>query len=184
MSKQVQLSSEKYIKTKAKELSFFECYASQNWYVSFELVTVIVSKQMPSDNICLAIYLLDKGCLSLKSTNYRFNMTLSEYKDYVSHLMEAEQRPFEVISVEMVHNLIFGAIDYADEYGFSPNKGWIITRHFLNEDLITDEIDSIEFGKDGKPFYISGPYDNMNHILATLKKTAGEGNFDFISHLD
>ena len=184
MSKQVQFSSEKYIKTKARELPFFECYASQGWYISFELVTVIVSKQMPSGNICLAIYLLDKGCLGLKNTNYKFNMTLAEYKDFVNQVMEAEERPFEVISVENVHNLIFGAIDYADEYGFLPERGWSITRYFLNEDLITDEIDNIEFGKDGKPFYISGPYDNVNHILATLKRTAGEGNFDFISHLD
>lgn len=39
---------------------------------------------------------------------------------------------------------------------------------------------SFAFGKDGKPSYISGPYDNEDRILRTLNKTCGEGNFTFI----
>jgi hypothetical protein len=39
------------------------------------------------------------------------------------------------------------------------------------------------FGKDGKPFYISGPNENQNQskkIVEKLLRNCGEGNFDYI----
>ena len=39
------------------------------------------------------------------------------------------------------------------------------------------------FGKDGKPFYISGPNENKNQskkIVEKLFRNCGEGNFDYI----
>ena len=40
-----------------------------------------------------------------------------------------------------------------------------------------------EFGKDGKPLYVSGPYDTpakIRKIMRTLTEKVGEGNFDFM----
>ena len=39
---------------------------------------------------------------------------------------------------------------------------------------------AIEFGRKGKPFYVSGPYDNPDKIVAKLRETVGEGNFDYL----
>ncbi len=41
----------------------------------------------------------------------------------------------------------------------------------------------LEFGKDGKPFYISGPRDNADRIIATLKEHVGNGNFHYLLSL-
>jgi hypothetical protein len=44
----------------------------------------------------------------------------------------------------------------------------------------------LEFGKDGKPFYVSGPYDDqrkIDRILHTLERTAGKGNYEYVIHL-
>jgi len=37
----------------------------------------------------------------------------------------------------------------------------------------------ITFGRDGMPFYASGPYDNPTAVLRTLEQSAGAGNFHF-----
>jgi hypothetical protein len=37
----------------------------------------------------------------------------------------------------------------------------------------------IEFGKDGQPFYLNGPYDNPAAVLRTLERSVGAGNFQF-----
>ncbi|MCU0448147.1 MAG: hypothetical protein MUE85_24870 [Microscillaceae bacterium] len=174
------LSPEKYIQTKVKALPYYECWASEGWTNSHELVTLIISKEMPSGHICLGIYLVDKGCLGLKNTYYRFNMPIEEYESFINDILMRENRDMEEIEVEDAHNLIFGAIDYADELGFKPNKDWAITKYFLNEDLITDGIDDIEFGKNGRPIFINGPFDNIKLVLATLNRTVGEGNYDFV----
>jgi hypothetical protein len=180
INKNQPLSPEKYIRTKVANLPYVVCYASADWQLSYELVTVLIGKEMPSGNICLGLFLIDKGCLGLKNTSYRFNLSPEEYESQIDKIVNAEGRDFVKISPTNMHNLIFGAIDYAEELGFQPNKDWAITKYFLNEDLITDDIDEIPFGKDGKPFYIAGPFDNTNHIIATLKRNLGEGNFDFV----
>jgi hypothetical protein len=38
---------------------------------------------------------------------------------------------------------------------------------------------TITFGKDGKPLYICGPYDDPRAVIRTLERTAGRGNFGF-----
>jgi hypothetical protein len=39
----------------------------------------------------------------------------------------------------------------------------------------------LTFGREGKPFYVAGPRDNVQRILRQLEKTAGPGNFDYIA---
>ncbi len=38
----------------------------------------------------------------------------------------------------------------------------------------------LECGRNGKPCYFCGPYDDPSNILKTLTKTLGEGNFDYV----
>ena len=38
----------------------------------------------------------------------------------------------------------------------------------------------VEVGKNGKPFFVAGPYDNATHIIKQLEKTAGPGNYDYL----
>jgi len=39
------------------------------------------------------------------------------------------------------------------------------------------ETSRITFGRDGVPFYVSGPYDNPRSVVRTLDRTCGEGNY-------
>ena len=38
-------------------------------------------------------------------------------------------------------------------------------------------------GRDGQPFYISGPYDNPRAVVDTLEATAGGGNYHYMVHV-
>ena len=176
MSKK-QLSPVKYITTKAKILPFHECFISQDWNKR-GMASILISKRMPSGNFIAALYLVDVFCLGLKNTLYRFNLSQLEYDELYDQFNQNED--FIPCKLEMAHNIIYGAIDYADELGFAPNSDFKVTEKLLDEDLITDDIDTIELGKDGKPFFIAGPDDNINRIIAILNKKIGEGNYDFL----
>jgi len=42
---------------------------------------------------------------------------------------------------------------------------------------------NVSFGKEGKPLYISSPYDSemkSKSVVNTLMRTCGSGNFDYI----
>lgn len=42
---------------------------------------------------------------------------------------------------------------------------------------------TIPLGVDGKPFFVSGPYDDVPRIMAQLKKAVGPGSFEFVAQL-
>jgi hypothetical protein len=41
----------------------------------------------------------------------------------------------------------------------------------------------ITFGRDGTPMYIQGPHDDTFRIMATLRKSVGDGNFHYLTQL-
>lgn len=172
------LSPKKYIISKAAQLPLHECLINDQWNES-GLATIIICKKMPSGNYTVALFLVDIFCLGLKNTLYQFNLSELEYGEFLDKACSKED--FLECNLETAHNIIFGAIDYAEELGFKPNQDFKITEYFLDPDLITDEIDEIEFGKDGKPFFINGPNDNIPKVLATLNKVVGKGNYEVLN---
>ncbi len=180
------LSPMAYIKTKTKNLPFGTCYSSYDEYEQESatgLDTVIVSRIMPSGKLIVGMYLVDLFCLGIKNTVFNFAMTTNEYEAFVAMVQSSERRELFEIEHSMASNLVFGALDYAEQLGFKPEKDWAITKYIVDEDLVDERIDDIIFGKDGKPFFIQGPYDNVKTILGTLNRVVGEGNYEFLMML-
>jgi hypothetical protein len=94
----------------------------------------------------------------------------------------------EMIDYVLVHNIILSAVEFAEEYGFKPYKDFTsVTEFMLEEDTEDIELIEIECGRNGKPFYMQGPYDDeakANKIIKQLESTAGRGNFDFVKDFD
>jgi hypothetical protein len=88
--------------------------------------------------------------------------------------------PMEPCLPELAHQMIYQAIDYAAQFGFKPQKDYKWSRLILEKRGILPETSPITFGRAGKPFYVSGPYDNAEAIIARLEKTAGPGNYDYL----
>lgn len=170
--------TEKYFRTKARELPLHECLINEDWKEK-GLATILISKKQPSGNYLIAVYLVDIFCLGVKNAIFHFNMSEHEYEETKDKMFA--QQPEIPCDIVFAHNLIYGAIDYAEELGFSPQKDFKIAEYALDPDLIDDGIDEIEFGKNGKPFYIAGPDDNVNRIIRTLERTVGEDNFNYLS---
>ena len=42
----------------------------------------------------------------------------------------------------------------------------------------------ITFGRDGKPYYVNGPYEDPKRVLARLERTVGRGGFHYMVSLD
>ena len=171
-------SPEKYILSKARKLPFHECLINDTWKES-GLATILISKKQPGGNYTYAMYLVDVFCLGLKNTLFNFNYNEAMYKEMKETYVYGHEN---VVTCDIVkaHNIIYGAIDYAEELGFQPDKHFKITEYLLNPNLINDGIDEIEFGYEGKPFFIAGPDDNTSRIISILEKNVGKGNFEIM----
>ena len=82
--------------------------------------------------------------------------------------------------------LVEDAIAYARDLGFEPHPDYKLPRK------IFDDIDASEcsaeftFGKDGKPFFIGGPYDSAarsKHIIDTLQRRCGPDGYHYMMGL-
>ena len=175
---QPQLTPKNYLLTgRARKLPIAECWISSDWKVA-GICSIVVTRQHTSGNLTFGIYLVDIFCLGLKNSNPVFNKPEYEYEDLLDKIFSTHMYGKTQIDYVLAHNIIYGAVAYAEDLGFKPEKDWIFSQMILEEDTEDIELIEVEFGKNGKPYFINGPYDNVQKVVNTLKKSVGEGNFE------
>ncbi len=180
-NKPQQISPANYIKQAARKVPIYECVINEDWEES-GLSQILVARKKQNGNIIVGAYIVDTFCLGLKNTLFYHNMTEYEYEQHKKRVAKATELDWVKISPNTCFNIIYGAVEYAEDLGFAPHKDFSITEYIL-DDVETLEFEDIEFGRDGKPRYISGPYDNVSKVVAKLKKAVGEGNFEVIINM-
>lgn len=176
------LSPENYIRQKARNLPIYKCLINTNWQRE-GLAQIAIARQHTNGNLTFGLYMVDLFCLGVRDTFYGFNRPETEFDDLVSKMTDG----LEMTSVDyvLIHNIIYAAIEYAEELGFNPHKDYkSITQYILEED--TDEIAlmEIECGKNGKPLFIKSDFISeaqSKSIINQLEKAVGPGNYDVIS---
>lgn len=178
------LSPEKYIRTRARTLPVGDCYINENWRESGTALA-LVSRQHANGHITFAVFMVDLFCLGVKESLWRFNEHPLDFKQFLENLKTTSETAYDVekTTYPLVHNIIYGAVEYAGELGFNPHKSFEVSRFLLEEDDENIPFIEIEFGHNGKPLFISNPDNPMltNRVLAHLEKHVGEGNYHFIT---
>lgn len=174
----VKLKPENYIRKKARSLPLYKSYINTNWE-EMGMAVIIVTRQKASGNLVLGFYLVDTGCLGLKNTGFHHNLLEGDFQG----LLEQQYGGMNLESMEIDHttafNIIYGSIEYAEDLGFRPHKDFKVSEYVL-EDVEAVEFKAIEFGKDGKPFFVAGPNDDIDRVMAILNKKVGPGNFEYL----
>lgn len=126
--------------------------------------------------------MVDLHCLGVKNTTWRFNQDDADFKEFFDNINS--DIPMKEVSYNLVHNIIFAGLEYAEDLGFKPHKDFSdITEYFLEEDNDDIELMDIECGHDGKPLYIQGPHDTpaqTTAIIRQLTKVKGPDGFHFL----
>lgn len=169
------LSPQKYIRLKGRTLPIAKCYINENWQEA-GMASIIVVRQHQSGNFTSAQYLVDTFCLGVKDTCYSFNFLSEELEEMLEHLPECTE-----ITYNEAHNIIFGAITFAEEEAeILPHADFELTKYLLEED--TDDIPLIdyEFGRKGVPYLVTNTNLEASKYLPRLQKKFGEDFSYFI----
>ena len=176
------LSPENYIRQRARNLPLYQCLINDGWN-DHGIAYIIVSREHINGNITVCSYLVDLFCLGVKDTFYRFNISKGEYDEMIKKYNE--NMPMSMVEYNLVHNIIFAALEFAEEIGFKPHKDFeSITEYMLEED--DEKIPLIDIacgGKNGKPYYIQGEMDSdakARQILNHLDKEVGPNNYYYL----
>ncbi|MCU0568493.1 MAG: hypothetical protein MUF49_18095 [Oculatellaceae cyanobacterium Prado106] len=138
----------------------------------------VVVTRLDRNQYIACSYLIDYWCLGVKDALGPRKFDRFKYDAFSKKVFERFTQSVREITLEEAQSIIFGVIDYAASLGFQPHADFEQAQ--INLGSRPKTLLPIEFGKDGKPFYISGPYDNPDRIIRTLEKHVGQGNFDYL----
>jgi hypothetical protein len=142
--------------------------------------TVILSRRS-GESIAVAVFLVDTGCMGIKSAFGRV-IEASAYGDFLAKFRTSEN--FIASRPQCLRKLVEEALAYAEDLGFSPDPDYHRAK-MLFGDIDSDACaQEFEFGKDGKPFYVSSPNDSPGPGRAILKQLSdrcgGPDGFHFM----
>ena len=145
-----QPNPQEYIRTRARKLPIDACYINEGWKKS-GLASILIVRKHTNNNYTFGVYLVDIFALGTKDTFFNFNVS----KSVVSELLERMQDDkFIKTEYSLIHNIIYGGNEFAEDNGYKVCKDFKLTQFILEEDTEDVEFIDIEFGKNGKPFLI------------------------------
>jgi hypothetical protein len=141
----------------------------------------VMARRGPQGTHVVSVFLIDAWCLGVKEAF----VWVGEEAAAREKLREVWQRDPEASdqSPAYIRKLVEEAIGYSLELGLAPHPGCLLAQMIFG-DIDPDECeDEFEFGKEGQPFFVAGPYDSeahRRHIVDTLHKSCGPDGFHFV----
>jgi hypothetical protein len=157
-----------------------ECLLAQEWQEEGAIIQILVVRRSPFGQIATGTFLVDLGCLGVKSAFASLFDTRHEYKEKLRDEVFANQDMIQA-DVNLVAKIIREAIAYASDLGFKPDPDYRDAMLVLGDaDPDVCDVPVPLGGQDGKPLFVAGPYDNVDRIMAKLTRKLGPDGFHYL----
>lgn len=143
---------------------------------------VVLARSLPSGLVGASFFLVDVWCLGVKDAFFR---VVPQEKFEQQMNASSREQPVVDIYPSVARKLLHDAVAYAASFGLAPSEDFAEVEAIFGDIPVATE--TFPFGKDGKPFYMSGPNDSptrIRRILDTLVRRVGPGGFDYIVRVD
>jgi len=138
---------------------------------------VVMSRNLGHGFMALSMFLVDMYCLGVKNAAF-LRLTLPDYSDAMVRYEMIQS--VDSVSPACARKLVEGAVNYARELGFPPHKDYLKAHRIFGDIRVEDCDVEFEYGYNGKPMFISGPYDSpakCKQIINKLTKRLGPDGF-------
>jgi hypothetical protein len=164
----------------ASEAPFLHCCVSAEIWTA-GIGQVFVSRQLPNGNIAFASFLVDIYCLGVKNAMAEIVGPAKYDFDLYGKLT----REYTMLSLkpECARKLVEGAVAYAHDLGLPPHADYRTAKLIFGDVSAETCIQEYKFGKDGKPFFVSGPFDSparCGEIMRILDNRCGPEGHHFL----
>jgi hypothetical protein len=164
------------------EWPLFECILTERWQDPDELVQILTSRRGPQGKVATAVILVDLGCLGVKNAHSVITKSDRAHRQIRKDI--ERQQKMSPASLNLVAKIIREGIAYADQLGFHPHRDYHQAKWVLGDADPDACEDPIPLGRDGKPFFVAGPFDNVPQIMAKLERAVGSDGFHYLVHLE
>ncbi|MGC9395207.1 MAG: hypothetical protein ACP5J4_10145 [Anaerolineae bacterium] len=161
-----------------------ECWVNEDWEDPTQLNQVIVTRRNPATGeVYAGTYLVDRACLGVKNADVANFIDAGEFRREVLSILGQNQE-LVAIDFNLAAKIVQAGLEYAEQFGFRPHRDYR-DASILLQDADPDGVD-VEVpvgGPEGKPYYMAGPYDNAEKIVARLTQQLGPDGFHFMMPL-
>lgn len=139
---------------------------------------LVVSRSLPNGQLAIGIFMIDVRCMGVKDAF----LQVGDPFGYVGLRRKLVDFGASPVDPAYARKLLDAAVGYARGLGFEPGG------HFKDAYVVIDAIDAstctdaFVFGVDGKPHFMSGPYDSpafIAHVTRTLEAACGKDGYNF-----
>jgi hypothetical protein len=141
---------------------------------------VVVSRRS-SAQVAAGIIMVDAYCLGVKDA-----MAMLKPQAFFDEFIASVPMRMRAVEPAYAKKLVEDAIAYARDLGFEPHPDYKLPRKILNDIDASECAAEFTFGKDGKPFFVSGPYDSearSKQIIDTLQRRCGPDGYHYMMGL-
>jgi hypothetical protein len=142
------------------------------------LISVLIARQHRYGKVSVCGYLADVYCLGVKNALGPEIMDDRDLRGFLRKYFSTYRGDPVEAPIELAREIVFGSVQYARDLGLEPHPDFAAAAGHLGS---WTGPSTISFGKDGRPLYIFGPYDDHLHVIRTLERTAGRGNFEILA---
>ena len=175
-TKNKMLTPEQYIRQKAHTLPLGQCYMNKNWFIS-GIAIGVVTRCHNKGTYTVGIFQMDTFCSGINECKVEFSLEKTNYNNLIKYLTDTFK--IEPVTYTEVHNLIYGAMEFGQEAGFTLPMAFNLAQHVLEED--TEEIPLIkyQYGKDGKHLLLAEDERELDTFMPHLINHLGKENILF-----
>lgn len=140
---------------------------------------VILARSLPSGLLGCGYFLVDPFCLGIKDAFYA-EVGREELRSRLE--AQTEFQTFVEAPPAKLRKLLHGAAAYAAGLGLSTPKDFAVVEKIFGDVDTGACAETFAFGKDGKPFYFSGPLDTparIRQVCRILQERCGTGGWNY-----
>lgn len=164
----------------ARKLPVYECLVPKNWE-ELKKFPVIFSRKHVNGNVTFISVLIDLLCTGAKDVMFSVNESERFYRDILDQYDDELDLEFESVSYELLHNIIFESIAYAEDFGIAPHEDFRFAELILEED--NDDFPRLEIplGQDGKALLLLSDEDpRADYFEDQIHKYGAPGTYEVI----
>jgi hypothetical protein len=130
-----------------------------------------ITRQDAGGQLVYGVYLVDVRCLGVK--NAFWGEGAEEFKN-VARNMENTQRMKPIPAAGLV-KLVRGAVEFAKSFGLSPHPDFRHASRLLEGIDPANYPQDFTFGRNGKPFYVHGPFETLAEAQVIVQRVTEAG---------
>lgn len=152
---------------------FGPAFMSAEWKDADEknpaLVSVLVSRALPDGTFVVTMCLVDRTCLGIKNAYTTEPLSRVALDDMAARLHDAHPDGVDEVSVLEAQSVIFNALDYAANLGFTPHRDFIPALVGPRPDTLLDT----PLARPERPVFVPGPDDDAARVVRVLTSKVG-----------